>query len=237
MAAFGLLTTLLVHIAALSPSPEPPDELPFVPGMVMALGSPEAASVTSPNPSPNVAEPTEPVEPTTQEQPTEPTEPVAVDDAVTEDVTPPAPRRPAKPKPSTPPPSSKRPRLPPKPSLPSLPSRGDPFGDPRGFDELSRSGDDWARGVIAALDAMNVGTVYAKPIAGSVRFQMTICKDGRVSRVSYKGGSASHSERDLVLLEVERLKIPRPPAAIAAKMKSHCVKLRHTFNWSTKGTR
>ena len=124
--------------------------------------------------------------------------------------------------------------LPTPPKAPS-PSRGNPFGDPKGFDQLNRSGDAWARGVIAALDAMPVGTFAAAPISGSVRFQMTICKDGRVSRVSAKGGSATRDERDRVLLEVRRLKIPRPPARLAAQMKSPCVKLEHTFNWSTRG--
>lgn len=239
--ACGLLSALLLHVAALAPADESIDELPFVPGMVLALGSPDAASVTDPN----VADPTTPADPTASEQPTEPTEPedrTSDAPAVTEDLTPPAPRRPTKPEPS--PSRSQSTKLPSLPALPKVPpgapptapSRGDPFGDPGGFDDLSRSGDAWARGVLAALEGMDVGTVYAEPIVGTVRFEMTICKDGRVSRVNAKGGSAKADSRDLVLLEVERLKIPRPPAAIAAKMKDHCVKLRHTFSWSTKGT-
>ena len=114
--------------------------------------------------------------------------------------------------------------------------KGDPFGDPDGLDDLASAGDAWARGVLAAIEAMDVGTVYAEPIAGDVRFQLTICKDGTVSRVAYKGGSAEVDGRDLVLLELGRLRIPRPPASIAGHMQGSCAKIRHTFRWTMGGT-
>ncbi len=236
MLTCGLLATLLVHATGQGPSDDSLDELPFMPGMVMALGSADAAEITTPT----AAEPTAPEQPTEPTEATEPNEaedPPSPENAVTEDIAPPARPRPPKPRPPKPSPASGKLPTPPSSTPAVTPSRGDPFGDPKGFDDMSRDGDAWARGVIAALDAMDVGTIYAKPVSGSVRFQMTICKDGRVSRVSSKGGTATVDERDLVLLEVRRLKIPRPPAAIAAKMKSSCVKLKHTFSWSTKGTR
>ncbi|MCX4247487.1 hypothetical protein [Paraliomyxa miuraensis] len=233
----GLLAVLLAHASPSTPVDESLDELPFVPGMVLAMGSPDAEAVTQ---APATTPPAEPSEP----QPSEPQPETPPEDTVTDEVTPPSPPRP--PKPSTPAaPSPQPPRtdlLPRPPSSPGgspagAPSKGDPFGDPNGFDDLTSDGDAWARGVIAALDGMDVGTVYAKPIEGTVRFELTICKDGTISRVAAKGGTASLDERDLVLLEVGRLKIPRPPADIAARMKGPCTKLRHTFSWSTKGTR
>jgi hypothetical protein len=148
-------------------------------------------------------------------------------------VRPPNPR----PQPSGGSPSRPTPPLPSLPGPSGNPSKGDPFGDPNGLDDLAGDGDPWASGVIAAIEAMDVGTVYAKPIAGNVRFQLTICKDGTVSKVAYKGGTASVDERDLVLLELGRLRIPRPPASIASHMKGSCAKIGHTFSWTVDGTR
>jgi hypothetical protein len=55
--------------------------------------------------------------------------------------------------------------------------------------------------------------------------------------VAYKGGTASVDERDLVLLELGRLKIPKPPASIAALMRGSCTKIGHTFSWTVDDTR
>lgn len=235
----GLLAVLLAHASPRATDHEVLDELPFVPGLVLAMGSPEAESVThQPATTPPTSEDAV-TEPTPEDAVTEPTEPEPTpEDAVTDDdVTPPAPPRPPRP---TPRPTASDPtltgRLPTPPAPGGGPSKGDPFGDPSGFDDLTTDGDAWARGVIAALDAMDVGTVYARPIQGTVRFEITICKDGTISRVSAKGGTATIDERGLVLLEVGRVKIPRPPADIAAQMKGPCTKLRHTFAWTTKGT-
>lgn len=234
----GLLAVLLAHPSPRAADHEPLDELPFVPGMVLALGSLDTESVTA-QPATTPATPEDPTEPTPEDPASEPTEPEPTpENAVTEDdVTPPAPPRPPRP----PRPPSSDPtltgRLPTPPAPGGGPSKGNPFGDPSGFDDLTTDGDAWARGVIAALDAMDVGTIYARPIEGTVRFEITICKDGTISRVSAKGGTATIDERDQVLLEVERVKIPRPPADIAAQMKGQCTKLRHTFAWTTKGTR
>lgn len=245
--ATGVLGTVLVAALSLLATtlpraPEPDDaldELPFTPAFVMALGSPEAeAFMEQPSPSPP-SEPTEPTEPTeTDVDDTQPDEAVTEEPVPPQPPKPPRPPKPAPPRPPKPtPPSAGPPKPLPSPPSPGSPSKGDPFGSPEGFDDLNESGDPWARAILAALDGMDVGTAYGRPIAGNVRFEITVCKDGTISRVANKGGSAGTDERDLVLLEVGRLRIPRPPPAIAASMKSSCAKLRHTFSWTTRGTK
>jgi hypothetical protein len=235
----GLLTLFLAHASAgTTGGDETLDELPFVPGMVLALGSPEVEARVA---DPGVAPPSPPVEPT-EPAPAPPTDapedPSVPDDAVTDQPTPPAPVHPTHSHHdpgghSSQPPSP----LPPPPGPLGSPSHGDPFGDPDGLDDLASAGDAWARGVLAAIEAMDVGTVYAEPIIGDVRFQLTVCKDGTVSKVAYKGGSADSNGRDLVVLELGRLRIPRPPAAIAEHMQGSCAKIRHTFSWTADTTR
>lgn len=245
-AAAGLLGTALCGLLALllgrataTAVDEGLDELPFVPGMTLALGSSDVqARADDPGMAPASA-PVEPAEPT-EAGPTDAAQDPSTpeDEAVTDQVAPPAPvdRTTTHHQPSggT---TSLAGRLPTPPGPIGNPSKGDPFGDPDGLDDLASAGDAWARGVIAAIEAMDVGTVYAKPIEGDVRFQLTVCKDGTVSRVAYKGGTAGEDERDLVLLELGRLHIPRPPASIAAHMQSQCAKIGHTFSWSVKSTR
>jgi len=248
--ATGLLGTALCGLLALvmaqasagtSGAEEVLDELLFVPGMTLALGSPEAAARVA---DPGVAPPSPPVEPTEPTEATVPADPAedpsTPEEAVTDEAAPPAPARPTRPHhehtgPSSPPPGPSP--LPPPPGPIGSPSKGDPFGDPNGLDDLASAGDAWARGVLAAIEAMDVGTVYAEPIVGDVRFQLTICKDGTVSKVAYKGGSADATGRDLVVLELGRLRIPRPPAAIAEHMDGSCAKIRHTFSWTADATR
>jgi hypothetical protein len=236
----GLLTALLAYAsAATTGEVEGLDELPFIPGMTLALGSPdEATRADDPGVAPqSPPAPTEPAEPTpVADAALDPSPP---EDAVTDQDTPPSPARPTRPRPEPTGPSAGPSRPSTLPSLPGpigSPSKGDPFGDPDGLDDLASAGDAWARGVLAAIEAMDVGTAYAKPIAGDVRFQLTVCKDGTVSKVAYKGGSASVDERDLVLLELGRIRIPRPPASIAAHMEGSCAKIRHTFSWTMAGT-
>lgn len=237
----GLLALLLARATlGTAEGDEGLDELPFVPGMTLALGSPEVDARAA---DPGVAPPSPPVAPAepAEAAPTDPAieDPSAPEDAVTDQVAPPAPARPTRPRHEPAGPSSQPPRPSPLPAPPGpigTPSKGDPFGDPSGLDDLASAGDAWARGVIAAIEGMDVGTAYARPIAGDVRFQLTICKDGTVSRVAYKGGSASVDERDLVLLELGRLRIPRPPASIAAHMDGACAKIRHTFSWTVDAT-
>lgn len=243
--ALGMLVvgafSLLMLAAPSAPEPdEGVDELPFTPAFVLALGSPEADAIME---QPSVDAPTEP-EPEDEPDEAEPEpEDAVTENAVTEEPTPappkPRPPKPQPPKPNPPKPTPPKPPKPPKPGPPKPPSvtsLGDPFGTPTGWDDLNDSGDPWARGILAALNGMDVGTAYGKPITGNVRFEITVCKDGRISRVSKKGGSATANDRDLVLLEVGRLRVPRPPPSLAAKMKGSCAKLRHTFSWTVRKT-
>ena len=240
----GLLGLLVAHAAtSATGSDEGLDELPFVPGMTLALGSPDAgARVADPGvapPSPPT-EATEPAEVTSPSPPDPVEDPSTPDEAVTDQAAPASPARPTRPHREPTGPSSPSPKpspLPPPPGPIGNPSKGDPFGDPNGLDDLASNGDAWARGVLAAIEAMDVGTVYAEPIVGDVRFQLVVCKDGTVSKVTYKGGSADANGRDLVLLELGRLRIPRPPAAIAEHMQGSCAKIRHTFSWTADTTR
>ena len=59
-------------------------------------------------------------------------------------------------------------------------NQGDPFGDPQGWDDLTRDGDPWATNVMKALNNMPVGTYAAKGAEGDYKFQLTICKDGTI---------------------------------------------------------
>ncbi len=239
----GLLAGLLAYTSAgASERDEGLDELAFMPGMVLALGSPDVeARVENPGGAPP-SSPLEPAAPAVDDTPAadDADDTSKADDAVTDETTTQARPISPSPKPSRPSQPTAGPARPsPLPTPPGPignPSRGSPFGDPNGLDDLARDGDPWARGVIAALQSMEVGTVYGHPIAGNVRFQLTVCKDGTISRVAYKGGSAGIDERDLVLLELGRLKIPRPPASIAAGMRGHCAKLMHTFSWTVDDT-
>ena len=114
-------------------------------------------------------------------------------------------------------------------------NQGDPFGDPDGWDDLTRDGDAWATSVMKALNNMPVGTYAAKGAKGDFKFQLTICKDGTIKEngVAKKGGSMNQDGQNAVLLALEQLKIPKPPAKVASAMPSNCAKIKYTFVWSS----
>jgi hypothetical protein len=152
-------------------------------------------------------------------------------------------------KPDKPPPKIKKDKKLPTSKLPTkkntpfndLPTvdvnKGDPFGDPRGWDDLKKDGDPWATSVMAALNNMPVGTFAAKAKTGDFQFQLTICKDGSVKRINRKGGSLPPDVQTAIELELERLKLPKPPSKVAAKMGSSCAKINYTFRWSASGVK
>ncbi len=146
-----------------------------------------------------------------------------------------------------PPPKEKKDKKLPKSKLPTksntpykkdLPTvkmdKGDPFGDPGGWDDLKKDGDPWATSVMKALNNLKVGAFAGKGSSGNFKFQLTVCKDGRVKTVSKKGGSLSTDGQNAVRLALEQLKIPKPPAKVAAKMKGSCAKIKYTFNWTSQ---
>ncbi len=114
---------------------------------------------------------------------------------------------------------------------------GDPFGDPGGWSDLAKDGDPWATAVMKALNNMPVGTFAAKAKAGDFKFQLTICKNGKVDRVARKGGSLPPDVQKSIEFELLRLNLPKPPAKIANQMKSNCAKIQYTFVWSASGVK
>lgn len=115
--------------------------------------------------------------------------------------------------------------------------KGDPFGSPGGWSDLKKDGDPWATAVMKSLNNMRVGAFGAKAPPGNFQFQITVCKDGKIKSVSKKGGSLSADGQNQVRLALEQLKIPKPPAKYAAKMKSSCQKIPYKFNWSAGNVR
>lgn len=110
---------------------------------------------------------------------------------------------------------------------------GDPFGDPNGWADRRKDGDPWATAVMAALNGMKVPAWAAKLPAGKpYRFRLKICKNGTVDGVYTRASSGNKDLDSAIKGELERLKIPRPPADVAKKMKSSCMVLRYQFAWS-----
>jgi outer membrane biosynthesis protein TonB len=109
---------------------------------------------------------------------------------------------------------------------------GDPFGDPNGWSDLAKDGDPWATSVMSALNNMKVPAWAAKLPAGApYKFKLKVCKDGTVEQVLSKGSSGNTDLDTAILGELERLKFAPPPAHVVAKMKAKCVTLNYTFSW------
>lgn len=113
--------------------------------------------------------------------------------------------------------------------------KGDPFGDADGWSDLHKEGDAWATAVMKALNRMPVAAFGAKMGEGTSKFQITLCKDGRVKTVQKKGGSLGASDQARVADAVRSLALPKPPTSVASKMKGSCAKIRYTFVWSNAG--
>jgi hypothetical protein len=110
--------------------------------------------------------------------------------------------------------------------------RGDPFGDPGGWSDLAKDGDPWATSVMKELNHMKVGAFGAKMPGGNFQFELSVCKDGRITDVKRKGGSLDEESKKQVELALEQLQVPKPPAKIASKMPGNCSKIKYRFNWS-----
>ncbi len=113
--------------------------------------------------------------------------------------------------------------------------KGDPFGDADGWSDLAKDGDPWATAVMKALSRLPVGAFGAKMGDGTAKFQITLCRDGRVKKVQKKGGTLEAADRARVANAVRSLKLPKPPVEIARKMKGSCAKIKYTFVWSNEG--
>jgi hypothetical protein len=215
--------------------PVPEDiALEFLPGSLARLGSePTAKEASGGDAEPPVAQP----EPITEP----PTPPPAAPETVTSDHD----AAPAKPQPPRRP-DTGRPRLPTddhasddpshsggrRPGPPSVDDRGNPWGDPEGWDDLTRDGDPWATSVVKALEDLPVGWYAGKPAPGDFRFRISVCKDGKVSDVVKKGGTMARDGQDAVLLALEQLELPPIPKHVADRMPSRCARIDHLFVWS-----
>lgn len=196
-------------------------ELEFIPGTLARLGTPDAADQGDGSRAP-VATPSAPTTPAPIVEPV--AEPPTTDHATTD------------PTPSRPKPHAGGGSSLPRPSgggaLPGPPQRGGtPFGDKDGWDDLMRAGDPWATEVMRRLNAMVVRPFAGDPGPGVVRFQMTVCKDGKNTEMLRKGGDAAAGTHDAVAIAVEQLELPRIPAKLAATMREPCMKIRYTFEW------
>ena len=198
------------------------DELEFIPGTIARLGTPDAANQGDGSHAP-VAAPSAPTPAPIVEPVVEPSTSHATVD--------PTPSRPSRPKPHAGGGSSL-----PKPSgggdLPGPPQQGgNPWGSKDGWDDLTRGGDAWATEVMRRLNAMVVRPFAGDPGPGVVRFQMTVCKDGKNTEMLRKGGDAAAGTHDAVAIAVEQLELPRIPPKLAAMMREPCMKIRYTFEW------
>ena len=122
------------------------------------------------------------------------------------------------------------------PTVDELP--GDPFGDSSGWSDMLKDGDKWATAVMAELNKLKYPAFGAKAGTGVFRFKMQICTNGTVKKVIKAGASGSTGNATLdtaMMAEIERMKIPRPPARVLAKMTRSCVFLKYQFAWDASG--
>ncbi len=112
------------------------------------------------------------------------------------------------------------------------PDIGDPFGDPNGWADMAKDGDPWATSVMGALNGMKVPAYAAKLPAGKpYKFMLKICKDGKVDTVLTKQSSGNTELDGAIKKELEFLKIPKPPKKVLEQMPSQCVLLKYQFSW------
>lgn len=119
------------------------------------------------------------------------------------------------------------------PTVKDLP--GDPFGSADGWADMAKDGDPWATGVIGALNKMKLPSYAAQEKSGVFKFQIEICANGTISRVTTKKSTGDGKlDKDLVFA-VTNTKIPLPPADVAKQLKGGCKKIPYQFTWSGGG--
>ena len=119
------------------------------------------------------------------------------------------------------------------PTVEELP--GDPFGDTNGWAELRKDGDPWATAVMAELNKLKYPSFGAKAGTGVFRFKMEICANGTVKGVLKRGSTGNVTLDQAMQAEIQRMKIPRPPPKVKAKMKRSCQFLKYSFSWDASG--
>ena len=216
------------------PAPQEID-LEFLPGSIARLGSdPSAREASGGDVKPIVeSEPEPTIEPPTPP----PTQPPTVTTQEDAPLAPPETPRHRDPKPSRLPTETPTSDDPPhtggrRPGPPNIDDRGNPWGDPEGWDDLTRDGDPWATSVVKALEDLPVGWYAGKPATGDFRFRISVCKDGEISDVVKKGGTMSRDGQDAVLLALEQFELPPIPKDVADRMPARCARIDHTFVWN-----
>lgn len=235
LAGFALWGVTAIAYADDASEPAPVEiDLEFLPGSLARLGSdPSARDASGGDAQPNVADP-EPTIETPSPPPAEPETVTTHEDAPPAQPEAPPPRDPKPPRlpsdarPSDDPPHSGGRR----PGPPSVDDGGNIWGDPEGWDDLTREGDAWATSVVKALSDLPVGWYAGKPATGDFRFRISVCKDGEIQDVVRKGGSMSRDGQDAVLLALEQFELPPIPKHIAARMPARCARIDHTFVWN-----
>lgn len=93
----------------------------------------------------------------------------------------------------------------------------------------------WSAAVMEALNNMKVSAFASKSKGGNFKFQLMVCKDGKIKRVLKKGGSLDYDTQNAVLVALEQLQLPKPPQSVANEMHGGCAKIMHTFVWTASG--
>jgi TonB family protein len=119
------------------------------------------------------------------------------------------------------------------PTVKDLP--GDPFGSPDGWADMAKDGDPWATGVVGALNKMKVPSYAAQQKSGVFQFQIEICADGTISRVTTKKSTGDATLDKMLVAAVTATKIPLPPADVAKQLKGSCKKIPYKFTWKNGG--
>ena len=198
-------------------------EVEFYPGFIARLGVEDAIGTDPGTGTVTPAAPTQPTAGAPQPEPTPTTTPNAVSDTSSKP-------RPQRPRGSTAPGGLPQPSTQPG-KLPSI-GKGDPFASPDGWSDMDRGGDAWATDVMKALAQMEVGA-FGRDLEGQYKFQLTICSDGSIDRITNRGGDISPSGRAAVRLALEQLDIPRPPSSVRSMMEGRrCARIAHVFVWS-----
>lgn len=211
--------------------------LEFLPGTLARLGTDPQARDSTGDGAPATT-PTQPQPPTAEPE----SEPETKPETATDDPH----AAPARPRPPTPHPATP-PRLRPEHPTSDDPSRGggrlpgppreddggNPWGDPKGWDDLTRDGDAWATGVVAALRGLKVGWYAGIPAPGEFQFEISVCKDGKIKAVKKAGGTMSADGQSRVRLALEQLKLTPIPKRLADRMPANCARIDHVFVWSS----
>jgi hypothetical protein len=111
---------------------------------------------------------------------------------------------------------------------------GNPFGDPKGWSDRLKKGDDWATAIMAELNSAGTMTAYAKNARGTYRFRLQLCPNGKIGKIQPKGGDVDARARADITTSLERLRVTfhrKVPPDVVKAMKGQCRYVKGTFVW------